>query len=717
MIDDQKSQGNPRRLLRVGRRSGAALAAVVLVAGSGAAAFAYWQATSTSPDGLVVADTVSQGTRPSGTFANGGVSLSWIASTTTGGRAVSGYKIARYSTATGGAAVAATGGCAGVVTNLSCTEAGVPGGTWFYTVTPVLGNWAGAESTRSAGVVTDSIPPSVSVASITPTPNAAGYNNSSPVTVSLAAQDNAGGSGVASITYVLDGGQSVTVSGASASVSIGGEGTHTLVYSATDAAGNASANQTLTVRIDTLAPGSPSLGAPAVINAANAAAVPISGSAESGSTVTVTASDGSGHTVTGTATANTSGSWSLPTLNVSGLTDGTITLKATAQDAAGNVSPATTATAQKDTQAPVAPTLTAPATVSSANAASFSVSGTSEAGARIALTVTDSAGAFVAGSATADSTGRWSVTGLNLSALAEGQLTYSATATDAAGNTGAPGTQTGLKDTTSAKPQLTVPATITSDTVAGVQITGTSDPSASVVLTASDPASHTVTATVTANGSGAWTATMNLSSLNSGPVTFSVQATDPYGNVSATNSATSRIGPKVVSVALSGTNGKADAGDTVTVVFNEIMSPSSFCSSWTSTNSTLNGNGVVVQIAPNNGNDALMVTGCTTTSNFGTVYLGATYASGGILNFKGSGQGTSSQVSLGTDGKTLTITLGSLASSSKGTQATVNGSTRPTPAPATYSGAVTGQTGGPTDSGGAAVGTSPSGGGSSVTYF
>jgi hypothetical protein len=665
VIDDQKSQGNPRRLLRVGRRSGAALAAVVLVAGSGAAAFAYWQATSTSPDGLVVADTVSQGARPSGTFANGGVSLSWTASTTTGGRAVSGYKIARYSAATGGAAVAATGGCAGVVSNLSCTEAGVPGGTWFYTVTPVLGNWAGAESTRSAGVVTDVTAPTVAVASITPSPNAAGYNNSSPVTVSLAAQDNVGGSGVASITYVLDGGQPVTVSGASASVSIGGDGTHTLVYSATDAVGNASGNQTLTVRIDTLAPGAPALGSPAVINAANASAVPISGSAESGSTVTVTASDGSGHSVTGTATANASGSWSLPTLNVSGLADGTITVKATAQDAAGNVSPATTATAQKDTQTPAAPALTAPATFSSANAASFSVSGTSEASARIALKVTDSAGASVTGSATADGAGHWSVTGLNLSALAEGQLTYSATATDAAGNTGAAGTQTGLKDTTSAKPQFTtVPTTITSDTVSAVQITGTSDPSASVVLTASDPASHTATATVTANASGVWTATMNLNSLNSGPVTFSAQATDPYGNVSASNTATSRIGPKVTNVTLQNgvgsTSGTADTGDKVLVTFSEQMNASKFCSGWTGTSGSLTGAGVSVTITDGGTQDSLSVSasGCT----IGTIALGANYVNGGNLVFVlGNGtKATSSGVSLASDAtsSTLTISLG-----------------------------------------------------------
>jgi hypothetical protein len=449
-----------------------------------------------------------------------------------------------------------------------------------------------------------------------------------------------------------------------------------------------------------------------VINAANAAAVPISGSAESGSTVTVTASDGSGHSVTGTATANTSGSWSLPTLKVSGLADGTITLKATAQDAAGNVSPATTATAQKDTQAPAAPAVTAPATVFSGNAASFSVSGTSEANARIALKVTDSAGAFVTGNATADGTGNWSVTGLNLSALAEGQLTYSATATDAAGNTGIAGTQTGLKDTISAKPQLTVPATITSDTVTGVQITGTSDPNASVVLTASDPASHTATTTVSANPSGAWSATINLSTLNSGPVTFSAQATDPYGNVSASAAATSRIGPRVVSVTLNNGNlqNKADAGDTVTIVFNEAMSPSSFYSGWTGTNSgsiTKDGN-LAVQITPNNGNDALTVSYGSATTNFGTVYLGATYATGGSLVFKGTGQ--SSEISI--SGNTLTIKLGTFSnSSSTGTPATIT-----TAGKATYSGTATGQSGIPTDINGLPLGNLPSAPGSASRF-
>jgi hypothetical protein len=81
------------------------------------------------------------------------------------------------------------------------------------------------------------------------------------------------------------------------------------------------------------------------------------------------------------------------------------------------------------------------------------------------------------------------------------------------------------------------------------------------------------------------------------------------------------------------------------------------------------------------------------------------------LTFKGSGQGSStSQVALSTDGKTLTITLGTFASSSKGTQVVSGGGT------ATYSGAVAGQTGAPTDTAGIAVGTTPSAPGTSSHF-
>jgi hypothetical protein len=96
-------------------------------------------------------------------------------------------------------------------------------------------------------------PPADTVAPVTTASgNPAGWATQN-VTVTLAATDNAGGSGVKEIGYKV-GGVSKTVSGASASVPVTAEGTTTITYSAKDNAGNVEAEKTLVVRIDKTAP-------------------------------------------------------------------------------------------------------------------------------------------------------------------------------------------------------------------------------------------------------------------------------------------------------------------------------------------------------------------------------------------------------------------------------------------------------------------------------
>ncbi|MEA5454106.1 PKD domain-containing protein [Sinomonas sp. JGH33] len=495
-------------------------------------------------------------------------------------------------------------------------------------------------------------------------------------------------------------------------------GTYTATLAATNATASSSASSTITVLpTPTQPPGQPTLNAPSVVNLANVAGVPISGTAEAASTVSVSASDGAGNSVSGTATAGLTGTWSLPTLNLSSLSDGTVTFTATAANSIG-VSPATTATASKDTLAPAAPTLTVPAAVNGATVTSVTVSGTAEAGATVSLTIADVGAVHtVTAGATSDGTGNWSIPGLNLTSLNDGQLTYTAAATDAAGNTGATAKQAGTKKTTALAPQFTnLQSQITSDTVNAVPLAGSSDPGATVALTATDSANHSLSATVIANGSGNWSATLNLTTFNSGAVTFTAQATDVYGNVSTVTTASSRIGPRVVSVTLQngGTAGSADTNDKVVVVFNEPMSPSSFCSNWTSAAGpwTQSGGSVGVQIGRNSSApyDALTVsTGCTT-SNFGTVSLGANYTtgSGGNLIFKGSGKLPVSSVSLSADAKTLTITLGALKS---GTPAT--GVVAGIPS---YQGTASGQSGIATDTSGVPLGSNLSGAGTATRF-
>ena len=81
------------------------------------------------------------------------------------------------------------------------------------------------------------------------------------MTVKLDAVDETGGSGVATVVYVIDGGDPVTAQGAATdavisvdALSHGDDGVHTLAYMATDAAGNAETLKTLTVNVDTQGP-------------------------------------------------------------------------------------------------------------------------------------------------------------------------------------------------------------------------------------------------------------------------------------------------------------------------------------------------------------------------------------------------------------------------------------------------------------------------------
>ena len=87
-------------------------------------------------------------------------------------------------------------------------------------------------------------------ASVSPTPNAVGWNNTD-VTVTLSATDNEGGTGVNSTYYMLDGAAQQTYS---APFTISTEGIHTLEYWSVDNASNVETHQTATIKIDKTPP-------------------------------------------------------------------------------------------------------------------------------------------------------------------------------------------------------------------------------------------------------------------------------------------------------------------------------------------------------------------------------------------------------------------------------------------------------------------------------
>jgi hypothetical protein len=101
----------------------------------------------------------------------------------------------------------------------------------------------------------DTIPPTTT-ATPAPPANVAGWNNSN-VTVTLAATDNDGGSGVRDITVGTTGAQSsapAAVPGNSTTVSVTTDGETTITYFATDNAGNHETPKTISVNLDTAAP-------------------------------------------------------------------------------------------------------------------------------------------------------------------------------------------------------------------------------------------------------------------------------------------------------------------------------------------------------------------------------------------------------------------------------------------------------------------------------
>ena len=141
--------------------------------------------------------------------------------------------------------------------NATITSLGIPksAGDGSHTVY-ALGDAAYLPSQASAGIVIDTTAPVMS-AQLSPTPGAGGWNNTSPVSVALSADDGTG-SGVSQFKYTTDGSDPKTSGTAQvytgSPFNVSAQGTTTVKYFADDVAGNSSAVQTQLVKIDTTPP-------------------------------------------------------------------------------------------------------------------------------------------------------------------------------------------------------------------------------------------------------------------------------------------------------------------------------------------------------------------------------------------------------------------------------------------------------------------------------
>src|SRR5262249_15551558 len=232
--------------------------------------------------------------------------------------------------------------------------------TVSYLSVDVAGN---SEIPRTLTVRIDEKAP-LTTASVTAV-NAAGWNNGvASITLSAAdptLADGQGGSGVASTTYMVDGGSQQSYTGA---FTISSEGIHTVSYFSIDAAGNRESVHFLTVRIDRTAPVVSLSAAPAYTNSTTptfsgiaGTIVASDGSSADASTVTVAIYSGSSATGipvrTITATVGAGGNYQVTLPAGQALAEGTYTAQATQTDVAGNPGTSAATTFTVDTTAPV----------------------------------------------------------------------------------------------------------------------------------------------------------------------------------------------------------------------------------------------------------------------------------------------------------------------------------------------------------------------------
>lgn len=389
--------------------------------------------------------------------------------------------------------------------------------TVAYRATDVAGN-VSAEGSEAFTVVDggggeDTTPPTVD-ATVAGTQDGDG-NYVESATVTVTATDNDGGSGVALVEYKLDGAEWAPYT---EPVLVSVLGAHTVLYRATDEAGNASTegSKQFTVVADS------SDTTPPVVDAEVSGTQDADGNYVDVATVTLSAEDAE----SGVASVEykvDDGAWTAYTAPVAVNTPGMHMVSYRATDEAGNVSEEGMAhftVVQQDTTAP---------TVTGQVAGQQDENGAYIGSAMVTVTADDD-GSGVASIEYKLDDGAWTAYTAAVQVSAAGEHTVLFRATDQAGNVSTEGSET-----------FTVVSGEVDETPPSVSavVTGTQNSNwefldaASIDITALDTGSGVASVEYTLDG-GAWTAYVDPVVVNTaGTHEFAYRATDLVGNVSA----------------------------------------------------------------------------------------------------------------------------------------------------------------------------------------
>ncbi|MDF2379555.1 MAG: S8 family serine peptidase [Candidatus Gracilibacteria bacterium] len=344
----------------------------------------------------------------------------------------------------------------------------------------------------------------------------------------------------------LSGSHTITNPGAQTKtldVSSLGEGALSISVTLTDDFGNVSGTGAGNVEKDTEvdAPMVVLLNSGNPITASNQSTVNIGYTVSEAGNAAYEITDGVTTPVSGNLAAAGAGAQAASGLDVTNLNEGTVTLNVIFTDSAGNVSATSFDTEMKDTEvnAPFGIQLNAGVTITQATAGSVALTFTADEMGEVAYVISNGVG-NVSASHTVTIPGAQTVSGIDVSSLADGTLSLSLTNTDLVGNISSAGLGDVQKDAIANAPtavRLNNDLPITAANQNAVSLTFIADERGDVAYVISAGASQ-VTGNQAVSGAGAQTiANIDLTSLNEGAIAVSVILTDTVGNASATGNA------------------------------------------------------------------------------------------------------------------------------------------------------------------------------------
>jgi len=369
-----------------------------------------------------------------------------------------------------------------------------------HTIDANVMDLAGNGASASVSFTIDITAPSIAISS----PVSGAFLNSNDVPIAgvteggLTVELSENGSLLGSATALANGQWQTTLTGLAA-------GPHTLTAMVIDGAGN-NGQTSVGFTVDTVAPPL-TISNPSANAFINATTVTIAGQSLAGLTVVVK----EGAAELGSVVVAADDGWSL---DVSGFGEAMHNLSAEASDLAGNQTIALVSFTVDITKPAIS--IVSPVENDLVNATSLALTGTTEPGLIVSVSV--DAGAAVA--ATANGSGDWSVT---LTGLSEAQHSITANVTDAAGNTNSDAVSVTVDLT---KPLLSIdsPSADSNINQTGVTLSGTTDPS----LTVSMRDNGIALGSVSADAGGHWSFT--ASGLNEGEHRFVASTRDGAGN-------------------------------------------------------------------------------------------------------------------------------------------------------------------------------------------